>query len=217
MPRILPLTEILTLVSLVPRLHTLSIHETLVGVLEEHPPAVDTYPKHSCRLMLTNLHIDQFSFHTLITRLTAPGLSVFRVHIVRVKTFDIDLPFPQDVLSPIRSLDIGADEIYDAYYKYDPDDDKPLGPDDLRPKWPNLLSLAPADLKGFGADCDLRNRVQIYSLGEFLKTKGRHIEHLRLDFGGRTYVRKEVEGHDSGANPLVHYRARLELGCRSGQ
>ena len=207
-PQVVSLMEILSLVSLLPGLHTLAIRGFLIGASREHRSAFNAYPKRPCRLMLSDLSMDPICFHTLITRFTGPSLSVLGIIIQRVKTLDTDSPLPQDVLSATQTLDLGVDEIYALPVPdYDPEKWQ-LG--HLLPEWPNLLSFAPADLKVFGAGCNLRIRAHLDILGEFMKTKGKCMEHLRLDFGQWTLVEGRAEGHESGMNPPIQVHADVD-------
>ncbi|TCD60326.1 hypothetical protein EIP91_010350 [Steccherinum ochraceum] len=194
--------EILSLISLMPNLHALTLDDC--RIVSSKPSDLYATFRHPCNLVVQDVFIDIQTLallcsclagHTLILGATA---DVFGW--VDPKSFKF---IPPQSFSDMRALDIS--KLSDS-----------VELESLADPWPMIILRSCSDqLRSVGLPLTLNMQSEMCMSWEFLKTKGRHIEHLRLDMSETFILAHEnlilsSESDEFGGIPLG-----WEYGCLS--
>jgi len=183
-------SEILDLVALIPRMHTLSFHWCqMKGVYRDLP---ETAPRRftPCRLSLSFLSLKDIAFDILASRLTISELCVHR------DVLWLASPSPRKPIEPanfesIVALDVVRTTMPTHYGNCVVADD--------------ILATAFNAVTSCGIEFRLTGLPLWESANEFLRQEGRHIQHLRLDYSNLLTSKDDLQ--QNGTGDALRYRS----------
>jgi len=204
-PRVLlTIVDVLALLALLPNLQGLTTHACHILDSPHMDPVIQSTVLHPCKLFLSYTSIDERALHNLLRYVPIVHFSAIVLDVV-VPNRSKPAAFESSVFAEARTMDIGWRLLYSF-------------PERLHSELlfiRNILQACPGTLRSVGLIYDLRDGQRVRAMCNFLETKGRHIENLRMDYGYVTAIQKEAPDIDL---PSDHIGAdgfgRMFLGCK---